>query len=295
MAADISNILSNEFKNTFESLLSITSSIEGVNSAQASQIDPEQCVMVGVELIAKTGPKGKIIFYLPTLIATKFEYFMLGGIGDLKSSIDDEILDASKEIISTITGSLATTINAQDFSDFKGVSFNQKESAIKSIGSLGDIEHLYQFHFSFNADPVSLFVAFDSSFLPFIGKIVEGGEIKDEEDDEEEIENPKGKSSGNQKGGAASVFALLGDESTENLKLLFGVKLRFSVRLGTKTFLLKDIVNWDVGHIIVLEQMVNEPLDILVNGIKVGEGEAVIVEGRFGVKIRNIGEKKLEL
>jgi flagellar motor switch protein FliN/FliY len=95
--------------------------------------------------------------------------------------------------------------------------------------------------------------------------------------------------------GAASVLSLLGAESTENLKLLFNVKLKLSVRLGTKTFLLKDIVNWDIGHIIELEQMVNEPLDILINGTKVGEGEAVIVEGRFGIKIRTIGEKQLVL
>ena len=49
-------------------------------------------------------------------------------------------------------------------------------------------------------------------------------------------------------GGAGSVLSLLGAESTENLKLLFNVKLKFSVRLGTKTFLLKDIVNWDISN-----------------------------------------------
>ncbi len=32
--------------------------------------------------------------------------------------------------------------------------------------------------------------------------------------------------------------------------------------------------------------MVNEPLEILVNGIKIGEGEAVIVEGKFGLKVK---------
>lgn len=34
--------------------------------------------------------------------------------------------------------------------------------------------------------------------------------------------------------------------------------------------------------------MVNEPLEILVNGIKIGEGEAVIVEGKFGLKVKKI-------
>jgi flagellar motor switch protein FliN/FliY len=68
-----------------------------------------------------------------------------------------------------------------------------------------------------------------------------------------------------------------------------------SVRLGTKVVLLKDILSWDIGEIIELEQMVNEPLEILVNGIKIGEGEAVIVEGKFGLKVKKIGNSDLKL
>ncbi|XPV53080.1 MAG: flagellar motor switch protein FliN [Halarcobacter ebronensis] len=88
---------------------------------------------------------------------------------------------------------------------------------------------------------------------------------------------------------------MLSEESAENLQLLFNIKLKLSVRLGTKNFLLKDILRWDIGEIIELEQMVNEPLDILVNGVKIGEGEAVIVEGKFGLKIKNIGDSSTKL
>ena len=40
--------------------------------------------------------------------------------------------------------------------------------------------------------------------------------------------------------------------------------------------------------------VVVEPLDILVNGVVVGQGEAVIVDGKFGVKIKHIGEPKID-
>ncbi len=40
--------------------------------------------------------------------------------------------------------------------------------------------------------------------------------------------------------------------------------------------------------------MTNEPLEILVNGVVIGAGEAVIVDGKFGVKIKNIGELRVE-
>lgn len=79
------------------------------------------------------------------------------------------------------------------------------------------------------------------------------------------------------------------------MELLYDIKLKLSVRLGTKIVLLKDILRWDVGEIIELEQMVNEPLEVLVNGVKIGEGEAVIVEGKFGLKIKRIGNEDLRL
>ena len=79
------------------------------------------------------------------------------------------------------------------------------------------------------------------------------------------------------------------------MELLYNVKLKLSVRLGTKVVLLKDILRWDVGEIIELEQMVNEPLEVIVNGVKIGEGEAVIVEGKFGLKIKKIGNEELRL
>lgn len=74
----------------------------------------------------------------------------------------------------------------------------------------------------------------------------------------------------------------------QNLNILMDIKLKVSVRIGTKTVLLNDILKWDTGEIIELNEMVDEPLDLLVNGTKIGEGEAVIVEGKFGLKIKKL-------
>jgi flagellar motor switch protein FliN/FliY len=283
MASDISNLLGSELKNTFESLLSVGTTINDISESSFEEIDSEQCIKVVLSM-ASNNISATMVFYLPTLISTKFEYFMLGGIGELKSSLDDETLDATKEIVSTIGGSLGTTINSQDFDDLSGVSFSQTEASILNTDEIEDSSNLYKIDILFNEDNLEFYISFDDALAIHMGKIISGEEI----DTDEEEENLSS-------GGAASVLSLLGAESTENLKLLFNVKLKFSVRLGTKTFLLKDIVNWDIGHIIELEQMVNEPLDILINGTKVGEGEAVIVEGRFGIKIRNIGDKQIEV
>ena len=283
MASDISSILQSELTNTFESLLSLESKVHNVIKISQNDIDENQHLKIDIN-ISFSGNNSSIIMYLPTLIATKFEYFMLGGIGDIKQSIDDEIIDACKEIIATIGGGLSTTINAQGFDDISSFSFNISDSTLIESSDISDDINLYRFNIAFNEEDVDLLIKFDDVILPFLSNIASGEKIQ-------EIDEPSNNDVLEQNTSSLDpVLAMLGENSSDNLKLLFDVKLKFSVRLGTKTFLLKDIVNWDIGEIIELDQMVNEPLDILVNNIKVGEGEAVIVENKFGIKIKYIGE-----
>jgi len=283
LASDISSILQSELINTFESLLSLESKVHNVIKINQNDIDENQHLKIDIS-ISFSGNNSSIIMYLPTLIATKFEYFMLGGIGDIKQSIDDEIIDACKEIIATIGGGLSTTINAQGFDDINSFTFNVSENTLIESSDISDDSNLYKFNIAFNEEDVSLLIKFDDVILPFFNNIASGEKIQeiDEPSNSEVLEQ----STSN----LDPVLAMLGENSSDNLKLLFDVKLKFSVRLGTKTFLLKDIVNWDIGEIIELDQMVNEPLDILINNIKVGEGEAVIVENKFGIKVKYIGE-----
>jgi flagellar motor switch protein FliN/FliY len=56
--------------------------------------------------------------------------------------------------------------------------------------------------------------------------------------------------------------------------------------------LLKDVINMDIGSIVELNQLANEPLDLLVDDKKIAEGEVVIVDGNFGIQITSIGTKK---
>jgi flagellar motor switch protein FliN/FliY len=211
---------------------------------------------------------------------------MLGAMGDVKQSIDDETIDAIKEIISTVGGGLSTTINAQGFDDITKFSFTLEDASSTEPSIIDTSTDIYTFNVKLNEDDeFPLFVKFDDKLLVFIDTITSGNKIEATEDNDTNVQNLQVDAK------LDSLLSILGEKSDENLKLLFDVKLKFSVRLGTKTFLLKDIVNWDVGQIIELEQMVNEPLDILINNIKVGVGEAVIVEGKFGIKVKYLGEE----
>jgi flagellar motor switch protein FliN/FliY len=284
LASDISSIIQNELINTFDSLLSLKSDVTDVTRLKIDKVDDVNHVKVNMN-IAFSDNTSELIFYLPTQIATKFEYFMLGAMGDIKQSIDDDIIDAVKEIIATVGGGLSTTINAQGFEDITKFSFTLGEANSISSSDIVIDDNIFNFNIQLNEqEEASLFIHFDNIFINYIQTITSGHKIITEEDvsNVEKLEvNAK----------LDSLLSILGENSDENLKLLFDVKLKFSVRLGSKTFLLKDIVNWDVGQIIELEQMVNEPLDILINNIKVGVGEAVIVEGKFGIKVKYLGEE----
>ena len=232
------------------------------------------------------------IFLIPTYSSTKFEYWMLGGIGDLKNSIDDEITDAVNEIVSNICGSMTTTINAQGFDDLSSLEMkNNGYEIINCKNEAGSLHNIIKFVLEMDGEDIELFISYDDEMAPFLNE--SSGEDTSSSISVSSPSSDDTLSIGDNMAVApSSINMLLGDEAVENLKLLFDIKLKLSVRLGTKVVLLKDILQMDLGSIIELEQVVTEPLDILVNGIKIGEGEAVVIDGKFGVKIKHIGSKK---
>ncbi len=74
----------------------------------------------------------------------------------------------------------------------------------------------------------------------------------------------------------------------EKLNLLLDIPLRVSVVLGRTRRPIKDVLKMTPGAIVELESMVDEPVDILVNGKLIAKGEVVVVNENFGVKITSI-------
>jgi flagellar motor switch protein FliN len=289
LASDLSNIFKDELSNTLEQLLSKNSQVESVVKLSSDSFDSTQLVECIVKLDIK-GVSSEVIFFVPTLSATKFEYLMLGGMGDLKEHIDDEITDAINEIISNICGSFCTSVNAQGLADISSIKSEIKSSKIVDGSILSSKSNIFEFILSLDSEKLPIIVCFDEFILPFFSSIT--GVISE---DEESTIKPSASAPSSIVPSSATTVSTTGIQAPKNLELLYNVKLKLSVRLGTKVVLLKDILRWDVGEIIELEQMVNEPLEILVNGVKIGEGEAVIVEGKFGLKIKKIGNEDFRL
>ena len=292
MASDLSNIFKDELSNTLEQLLSKSSSVETVNELNIDNFESSQLIE-GIVKFDFKDISSTWSFFIPTISATKFEYLMLGGMGDLKEHIDDEITDAVNEIISNICGSLCTTVNAQSFADVTSIKSESEGSSIKDCKELV-VEKKFFFDLTLDGEKLPVYIGFDEAIVPYLSQITG---VESSASDSVSVVQPDNSSSAPSSNASSDlgISSLLSEDAAQNLQLLFDIKLKLSVRLGTKNFLLKDILRWDLGEIIELEQMVNEPLEILVNGVKIGEGEAVIVEGKFGLKVKNIGNSSSRL
>ena len=77
-------------------------------------------------------------------------------------------------------------------------------------------------------------------------------------------------------------------QTVPNLDLILDIPLKVSVVLGRTKKHIKEVLNMGPGTLVELDAMVDEPVEILVNGVLVAEGEVVAVNENFGVKITNI-------
>jgi flagellar motor switch protein FliN/FliY len=74
----------------------------------------------------------------------------------------------------------------------------------------------------------------------------------------------------------------------QNLALLLDVELEATIRFGEKEMLLREIFGLMPGAIVELDQMVNEPAELLVAGRRIARGEVVVVDGNFGLRVTEV-------
>ena len=251
------NLLQNEIKSTIEGLIGLSPDITLLS--QSKDIGEPKPPFVKAEI--KVTPKGKIAFLLPPAFSTAVCDLMLGGEGEAKEEVNDDDLDAIKEIISNILGALSTTLEAQkDMEDFKFEILDIKFITAKE--DFSDYSYIVNFNCKVKEIVSICSVLFDEAFLSNFQE--SSSVISPKKEVHEEI---------------------------KNLEMLMDIKLQLRVRIGSKVMLLKDVIGMDIGSVIELDQLASEPLDILIEDKKIGEGEVVIVDGNFGIQITSIGSK----
>ncbi|GKU82481.1 flagellar motor switch phosphatase FliY [Niallia sp. NCCP-28] len=78
------------------------------------------------------------------------------------------------------------------------------------------------------------------------------------------------------------------EPETKNLNMLLDIPLQVTVELGRTKRSVKEILELTAGSIIELDKLAGEPVDILVNNRLVAQGEVVVIDENFGVRVTDI-------
>lgn len=111
-------------------------------------------------------------------------------------------------------------------------------------------------------------------------------------------------SSQNQSSGGGSIIKPLksspikdesgdGEEDKTNQEMLMKVPLEISVEIGRTKRLVRDILEFTQGTLVVLDKMAGEQVDLFVNGQCIAKGDIVVVEDNFGIRITEIVTREL--
>ena len=84
-----------------------------------------------------------------------------------------------------------------------------------------------------------------------------------------------------------------GMEDKTNQEMLMKVPLEISVEIGRTKRLVRDILEFTQGTLVVLDKMAGEQVDLFVNGQCIARGDIVVVEDNFGIRITEIVSKEI--
>lgn len=75
---------------------------------------------------------------------------------------------------------------------------------------------------------------------------------------------------------------------SDDLNLILDIPVNMTVELGRTKMTIKELLNLSQGSIVSLEGLAGEPLDILINGYLIAQGEVVVVSDNYGIRITDI-------
>ena len=260
-----------------------TSTIEGL-TGKSAKFSEYQEFDVGaqdsikpplVRAVFHTNDGGKFGILVSAVLMGAIGEWMMGEIEiSKKSELDSDAMDGAKEVVSNIISAVSTTLGAQK--EIPKISL-----MLEKCDFVPDSLDLDTFHklFFYDVQIADL----NEKFALVMDERLYSTLTKSDE-----AESGVG-------GGVDEHKLAVVEGELKNINLIMDVRLPIRVRIGNKKMLLKDVLTMDIGSVVELNQLANDPLEILIGDKRVAYGEVVIVDGNFGVQITEIGTKKERL
>jgi flagellar motor switch protein FliN/FliY len=88
---------------------------------------------------------------------------------------------------------------------------------------------------------------------------------------------------------AFTNFAPTGAKGAGNdINMILDIPVQLTVELGRTRIPIKHILQLAQGSVVELEALAGEPMDVLVNGYLIAQGEVVVVNDKFGIRLTDI-------
>lgn len=80
-----------------------------------------------------------------------------------------------------------------------------------------------------------------------------------------------------------------GKSSTNNdIDFILDIPVQLTVELGRTKIAIKNLLQLAQGSVVELDGLAGEPMDVLVNGCLIAQGEVVVVNDKFGIRLTDI-------
>ena len=79
-----------------------------------------------------------------------------------------------------------------------------------------------------------------------------------------------------------------GDGTVNDINMVLDIPVQLSVELGRTKVPIKHILQLGQGSVVELDALAGEPMDVLVNGYLIAQGEVVVVNDKFGIRLTDV-------
>lgn len=76
--------------------------------------------------------------------------------------------------------------------------------------------------------------------------------------------------------------------SRDNLDLILNVKVNLSMEVGSTMIPIRRLLQLTQGSVIELDQLAGQPMNVLVNGTLIAQGEVVLVNDHVGIRLTDV-------
>ncbi len=88
--------------------------------------------------------------------------------------------------------------------------------------------------------------------------------------------------------GAGGSFSAGSSGTVNDINMVLDIPVQLSVELGRTKVPIKYILQLGQGSVVELDAMAGEPMDVLVNGYLIAQGEVVVVNEKFGIRLTDV-------